>query len=48
MKKEIKIEQERVNDRRTGNDRRMGGVSQYAGPEKRKIKFRRTGFDRRD
>ena len=34
-------------DRRIGKDRRKGTVSSYSGPERRGIKYQRTGIDRR-
>jgi hypothetical protein len=42
------MEQARVSDRRVGGDRRKGGTSTYTGPERRILKYRRTGLDRRD
>jgi len=41
------MEEERVSDRRTGHDRRVGGAVAYSGPEKRTLKYRRVGLDRR-
>ena len=35
-------------DRRITKERRKGGASPYFGPEKRAIKYRRSGNDRRD
>jgi len=35
-------------DRRVNKNRRKGGVSSYNGPEKRAIKYRRSGNDRRE
>jgi len=34
-------------DRRSGKDRRLGGASSYNGPERRSLKYRRSGIDRR-
>jgi hypothetical protein len=34
-------------DRRVNTDRRKGGASSYRGPEKRGVKYRRSGKDRR-
>ena len=34
-------------DRRVNKNRRKGGASSYSGPEKRAIKYRRSGNDRR-
>jgi hypothetical protein len=34
-------------DRRNGKDRRSGGTSSYNGPERRCLKYRRSGEDRR-
>ncbi|MFC1829212.1 hypothetical protein ACFL0O_06345 [Thermodesulfobacteriota bacterium] len=42
------MEQRRVADRRTGRDRRTIGTSAYTGLERRSIRFRRSGFDRRN
>jgi len=41
------MEQRRVTDRRTGRDRRTIRTSEYTGLERRSIRFRRSGFDRR-
>ena len=41
------MEQRSVADRRTGHDRRKIKTSEYTGPERRRIEFRRSGFDRR-
>jgi hypothetical protein len=35
-------------DRRVNPDRRSGDDSTYSGPEKRAIKYRRSGKDRRE
>jgi len=37
----------RSSDRRSGLDRRNGGNPSYAGPERRQLKHRRIGIDRR-
>ena len=41
------MEQRRIADRRIGRDRRTTRTSAYTGPERRSIRFRRNGFDRR-
>ena len=35
------------NDRRSDKDRRKGGTSPYNGPERRTLRYRRSGTDRR-
>ena len=37
----------RASERRSGRDRRTNGTVQYTGPERRVLKHRRSGFDRR-
>jgi len=39
--------QTRSSDRRSGADRRNGGNPSYSGPERRRLKYRRIGLDRR-
>ncbi|MCP4372377.1 MAG: hypothetical protein GY797_30370 [Deltaproteobacteria bacterium] len=34
-------------DRRSGKDKRKGGTSSYNGPEKRRLRFRRSETERR-
>ena len=41
------MEQVRAWDRRTGHDRRMGGGAAYTGPERRALRYRRSGTERR-
>ena len=35
------------NDRRSGEDRRSANPKEYTGPERRKLKYRRSGDERR-
>ncbi len=41
-------EKRSTNDRRTGIDRRSSDPSSYDGPERRNLRARRNGTDRRD
>ena len=41
------MKQRRTADRRTGFERRLTDASEYPGPERRKLKHRRIGLDRR-
>jgi hypothetical protein len=41
------MEQAKVSDRRMGRNRRMKGTATYTGTEKRSLKSRRSGIDRR-
>ena len=42
------MEQVRTSERRSGRDRRTAGTYLYTGPERRTLKHRRSGFDRRN
>ena len=44
----LMVDSPSVRDRRVNVDRRDGGASSYRGPEKRAIKYRRNGKDRRN
>ena len=41
------MQQRRTSDRRTGLNRRREDASPYTGPERRQLKHRRIGLDRR-
>ena len=41
------MQQVRTSERRSGRDRRTNSLSLFTGPEKRRLKHRRSGFDRR-
>lgn len=41
------MKERKTTDRRSGLERRMEGAHAYTGPERRQLKHRRIGFDRR-
>jgi hypothetical protein len=41
------MEERREGERRSGEERRKGGSSNYRGPERRAIRYRRSDSDRR-